>query len=297
MKALLHKPRENRIESHTFAENNQRYNIQRIGMKERGLLRKMKGTLAEPITYSLDLGSKNAVILNSFIGSQFNIVWTGRIFCLRCGRSIQKTYGDGLCFQCFSEAPEASPCIIRPELCEAHNHQGRDVEWELNHHFQPHVVYLAQTNIIKIGVTREIQVPSRWIDQGAGRALIFAITPYRQLAGRIEVEMKQYLSDRTDWRKMLINAVDHTSLEETRDTFGSFLPAELAQYLRTDFDVLPLTYPVLEYPAAIKSIKLESGSESQGRLTGIRGQYLYWDADRVMNIRKYSGFEVDVQAS
>jgi hypothetical protein len=32
--------------------------------------------------------------------------------------------------------------------------------------------------------SRETQIPTRWIDQGANQALILAETPYRQLAGR-----------------------------------------------------------------------------------------------------------------
>ena len=50
----------------------------------------------------------------------------------------------------------------------------RDYDWEMAHHMQPHVVYLSKTAGIKVGVTRETQIPYRWIDQGAVEALILA---------------------------------------------------------------------------------------------------------------------------
>ena len=116
---------------------------------------------------------------------------------------MKKPSGHGFCYPCFSDAPENSPCIIRPELCEGHLGLGRDVAWEEEHHNQPHVVYLSFTGAVKVGVTRDPQVPTRWIDQGATMAVVIARVPYRQLAGKIEVHLKNHFSDKTNWRNMI----------------------------------------------------------------------------------------------
>ena len=68
---------------------------------------------------------------------------------------------------------------------------------------QQHIVYLAYTGDVKVGVTRESQVPTRWIDQGATFALPIAKTENRYEAGMIEVELKKHIADKTNWRKML----------------------------------------------------------------------------------------------
>jgi hypothetical protein len=184
---------------------------------------------------------------------------------------------------------------MRPELCEAHLGKGRDVEWEQRNHNQPHVVYLAQTSSVKVGVTRASQVPTRWIDQGAWRAIPVAQTPNRYLAGIIEVEFKQFLSDRTDWRKMLIDARGDDDLKTVADEVASFLPDDLHQYISKSEKVLELNYPVQSYPKKITTLKLEDGPIRK-MLTGIRGQYLYFDQNEVINMRKYSGYQVKVEA-
>ena len=50
----------------------------------------------------------------------------------------------------------------------------RDLEVEKQIQLQPHTVYLAYTGDVKVGVTRNTQIPTRWIDQGATFALPIA---------------------------------------------------------------------------------------------------------------------------
>jgi hypothetical protein len=261
-------------------------------MEKSGILRKMRTALEDGVNYSLVLNKEPVMDLNPLIGKEFKLEWTGKISCINCGRSLKKTFGQGFCYTCFTEAPQAGPCIIRPELCEAHEGKGRDVEWEEKHHNKPHIVYLAQTSGIKIGITRETNVPSRWIDQGARRAVAIANTPYRQLAGLLEVELKQYLSDRTDWRKMLTDERDNDDLLETRDMILSFLPEKYGEYAVPDGELYEFDYPIEKYPEKVKSLKLEDLKKIEGTLSGIRGQYLYFNGDQVINLRKYSGYEV-----
>jgi len=264
-------------------------------MQAMGNLRKMRVEHDGEIKYFLNLHDREREELNPCLGKKFELKWTGKIHCINCGKSIKKTYGQGFCYDCFTTAPQAAPCIVKPELCEAHLGKGRDVEWEEKHHNQPHYVYLAQTASIKVGVTRATQIPTRWIDQGAWKAVIIAETPYRKLAGDIEIELKQYLSDRTDWRKMLTDVHGSENLSEMRDQLINFFPPDLRTYAIADAETYEFSYPVESYPDKVSSISLEKEGIAQGVLTGIRGQYLYFDGSRVINLRKYSGFEVAVE--
>ena len=91
--------------------------------------------------------------------------------CLNC--SIEAPiFRQGFCKSCFFELPQAADWIMRPELSKAHlNIEDRDLEYEKRVQLQPHIVYLANSSNLKVGVTRKTQVPTRWIDQGAQQAL------------------------------------------------------------------------------------------------------------------------------
>ena len=64
-----------------------------------------------------------------------------------------------------SKTAQCRECVIKPELCRAHLGEGRDMEWEREHHLKDHYVYLAVSSGVKVGITRDTQVPTRWIDQ------------------------------------------------------------------------------------------------------------------------------------
>ena len=154
-----------------------------------GNLRKMASSYADPIEYRLKLGEEE-ITVNQLIGKPVKINYTGRINCINCGRVTKKSFAQGFCYPCFMNAPQNAECIVRPELCEAHIGKGRDPDWEEDNHNQPHVVYLAISTGIKIGVTRSTQVPYRWIDQGAWKAVKLAETENRYQAGLIEVDFE-----------------------------------------------------------------------------------------------------------
>jgi hypothetical protein len=199
------------------------------------------------------------------------------------------------------DSARASECIIRPELCQGHLGQGRDLEWEERNHNQEHIVYLASTSKVKVGVTRSTQVPTRWIDQGARQAVVLARTPYRQLAGLIEIALKNHMGDRTNWRHMLQDiAYEGEPLEVCRDQALTLLQdymhpdsnQPLSVYGVQDEPVHTLNYPVLSYPEKVKSIGLDKHPLIRGTLLGIRGQYLLLDQNRVFQVRKHTGYHV-----
>lgn len=240
-------------------------------------------------------GGEGELTLNAVLGQRLVVRATGLKSCVVCGRGVKKFYGQGLCFPCFRDAPEASPCIIRPELCRAHLGEGRDVAWEQAHHAQEHIVYLSWTGGLKVGVTRATQVPVRWIDQGAVMAVPIARVPYRQLAGLIEVRLKKVFADKTDRRAMLRpqERVDLAVMEEGRARALRELSLELGAYALEDEPVLHVRYPVLALPPKIASVDLDKEPEVAGTLAAIKGQYLVWADGRVLNVRSHSGFHVE----
>ncbi|MCC7502182.1 MAG: DUF2797 domain-containing protein [Flavobacteriales bacterium] len=267
-----------------------------------GALTKMKAwfdpaTPAEEglVHYALRMGA-HEVPMAERIGQSFSLRFTGQMTCVSCGRGVKKFYGQGFCFPCFRDAPEAAECIVRPDLCRAHLGEGRDPQWEKDHHDTEHFVYLSHTGGIKVGVTRGTQVPTRWIDQGASLAVLIARTPYRQLAGAIEVALKAHFADKTNWRRMLGPVdVDPTIMMEARAGLLEKLPTELHPYLLPNEAPQRITYPLLASPPKVTSINLEKDHEVNGVLAGIKGQYLVFDDGRVLNVRNHSGYHVALE--
>jgi hypothetical protein len=266
-----------------------------------GNLRKMKAHLgADTIEYTLRLFNPQGEVvselpMNECVGKEITLNFSGKINCVNCGAKTKKSFAQGFCYKCFISAPESSECIIKPELCRGHLGEGRDVEWEQHNHNQPHFVYLAVSDVVKVGVTRATQIPTRWIDQGAAYAIRLAEVPYRQLAGLIEVALKSEFTDKTNWRKMLKNEVDLSiDLVEVKWELEELLPNDYAQYMTEDDEIIEFNYPVLEFPEKVTSVGLEKQPEIKGKLLGIKGQYLILDGGRVFNVRNHSGFEVEI---
>lgn len=249
-----------------------------------------------PITYALPL-SAAMVPLNSLIGGHIELIFSGEIFCYACGRATKKSFAQGLCYPCFKTAPEASECIIRPELCRGHLGEGRDPDWETRHHVQEHIVYLALSSAVKVGVTRIDQVPTRWIDQGASRTIELARTPNRYLAGCIEVALKEHVGDRTNWRRMLKNEIpEGEDLVARKQELLAGLSEELRVHVSRSDRVLTLTYPVQNFPEKVTSVSFDKSAEISGDLAGIKGQYLIFTDNRVLNIRKHTGYTIELRA-
>lgn len=260
-------------------------------MTAQGNLHKMFTQFGEPIKYRLQLG-EDTILVNDLLGKKINVEFDGRINCVSCGNQTKKAFGQGFCYPCFANAPENAECILRPELCEGHLGGGRDPEWEQKHHVQPHYVYLALSSGLKVGITRETQIPIRWIDQGASSAIILAKVPYRRLSGEIEVALKEFYSDRTNWQRMLKNQVLEADLVTIKGEAASRLSDDLRKYVTDDQQVWNLNFPALDTPQKVKSLKLDKFPSIEGVLTGVKGQYLILDNLNVINIRSHSGYFV-----
>ncbi len=260
------------------------------------LLKKLDAEFSDPIQYFLNSDGQQ-IELNSFLGKKLKIENTGQKVCIRCGAKTKKLYGEGFCYKCFITAPEADSCIIYPEKCKAHLGISRNMEWSKSHCLIDHYVYLSVTDHLKVGVTRNTQIPKRWIDQGALLAIKLAKTPYRQLAGLIEVDLKQHFSDKTFWKKMLLTtSPPDIDLLEAKRSAAALLKPEFKKYLDLDNTIYSIHYPFISLPTKITSVNLDKTPVIEGTLMGIKGQYLIFDNGQVINIRKHSGFVVKISS-
>jgi hypothetical protein len=259
-----------------------------------GTISKMKVDLQDEVKYTLILGD-DAIDMNSLINKDIRLFWNGDIFCSACGKKTKNSFGEGFCYPCFQSAPEATECTIRPELCRAHLGEGRDPDWEERNHNTPHIVYLAASDIVKVGVTRITQVPTRWIDQGASSAIRLAETPNRYEAGILEVALKAFFADKTNWQRMLKNEVDDSiDLVEEKWNLHDQLPEDLIQFFSENDEVIDINYPVLTYPTKVKSLSFDKTPTIEGKLVGIKGQYLIFEDGSVLNIRKHTSYFLEV---
>lgn len=258
-----------------------------------GQIRKMLTENGSPVHYYLNL-KDDYIDVNQQIGKKIHI-YHDRYECLNCGLD-REIYRMGYCKSCFFLVPEASDSIIRPELSQAHlGIQERDLAWEMAFQLQPHIVYLAVSSDIKVGVTREKQLPTRWIDQGASYATILAKTSNRYEAGMIEVAMKNHVSDKTSYQKMLRNEVPEIDLIHQKEFLKEYIPEEQSKFYIPNETIYKLEYPVLNYPAKIKSLSLLKQREYEGILTGIKGQYWIFEDGTVWNVRGHEGCYVRIE--
>ena len=264
-------------------------------MQYQGVLRKMQTELANPIQYYM-LFDNDFLNVNQVLDKEIHIEFI-KNQCLNCGED-RPIFRQGFCRSCFFETPLAGDWIMRPELSTAHlGKEDRNLEYEEKMQLQPHIVYLANSSNIKVGVTRKAQIPTRWIDQGAHEAIEIMEAPNRYLAGITEVALKSHLSDKTNWRKMLTNDVTDQDLGEWRDKLKEYVPEETQEYYLNSREEIQLEFPVLQYPVKLKSLNLEKVPEFGGILKGIKGQYLIFDDDRVFNVRSNEGRYVSLKIS
>ncbi|OYQ37467.1 hypothetical protein CHU92_08290 [Flavobacterium cyanobacteriorum] len=262
-------------------------------MQYEGVLTKMQAEAGSPIQYYL-VFEDSFLHMNQLLGKPFEITFMG-YQCLHCSKK-KKIYRMGYCYDCFYVIPGAGDWIMRPELSTAHlDVADRDLEYEKKAQLQPHIVYLASASDMKVGVTRKTQVPTRWIDQGASQAIALVEVPNRYLAGITEVALKSHFSDKINWKKMLLNEIAPIDLTERRRFVQPLLPDEVQQYFETTGEkIYNLEYPVLEYPKKISSLNLVTTPVFEGKLTGIKGQYLMFEDGTVFNVRAFEGFGVRI---
>lgn len=264
-------------------------------MQYKGVLRKMQTEMGHPIQYYM-LFEDNFLNVNQVLNKQLKIDFI-KFQCLNCGED-RPIFRQGFCKTCFFETPSAGDWIMRPELSTAHlGKEDRDLDYEKKVQLQPHIVYLANSSNIKVGVTRKTQVPTRWIDQGAHEAIEIVEVPNRYLAGITEVALKDHIGDKTNWRKMLTNDVDDEDLVTWRNKLKRYIPLEAKEYYIENNNETHMEFPVLKYPEKVKSLNLGKTPSYEGILRGIKGQYLIFEDNTVFNVRGSEGLFISLGIS
>ncbi|WP_343487561.1 DUF2797 domain-containing protein [Allomuricauda sp. d1] len=260
-----------------------------------GVLQKMRTEMGSPIQYFL-LFEHDFMNMNQALNKSLKIEFI-KFQCLNCGEN-RPIYRQGFCKTCFYETPAAGDWIMKPELSTAHlGKEDRDLEYEKRVQLQPHIVYLANSSSVKVGVTRKTQVPTRWIDQGAHEAIEIVEVPNRYLAGITEVALKDHVSDKTSWRKMLTNDIKDEDLVEWRNKLKNHVPNEAADYFIDSNSETNIEFPVLQYPEKVKSLNLNKNPTFEGVLKGVKGQYLIFEDQTVFNVRGSEGYYVGIDVN
>ncbi len=266
-----------------------------------GHIRKMNPTLESQVRYELPLDD-HLVLMNDLIDRSIKLHFTGTINCIHCDRKIPKTFSQGYCFPCARSLACCDSCIFSPELCHFFKGTCREPKWGEAHCLQPHYIYLANSSGLKVGITREVNIPTRWLDQGATQALPIMKVQSRLQSGVVEVILKKHFNDKTNWRRMLQGVADEVDLAEKRDELLPTLHDEInmalkplngqVEYLDSEKPI-EICYPVLAYPEKIKSLNFDKDPIVEGILQGIKGQYLLFDIG-VINMRKFAGYEIEL---
>jgi len=276
-----------------------------LPLRYSGHLSKMRVDYQDCVHYQLPLDDQ-LIPLNGMIGKTLSIDYLGEIHCCHCGRKSKKSFNQGYCYPCFTRLAQCDSCIMSPEKCHYFAGTCREPMWGESHCMVDHIVYLANSSGVKVGITRESQTPTRWMDQGATQALPIMRVKTRQQSGLVEDILREHVKDRTDWRAMLKGNAETADLATLRDALFERCEQKLGeleqrfglQALQRLDDAKPLhfRYPVLEYPQKVTSFNMDKNPRIEGTLLGIKGQYLIFDSG-VINIRKYTSYAVDVTFS
>ncbi len=263
----------------------------------------MAVSLAAPVVqYSFRLGD-TLVPVNPLIGKPLRLHYLGAIHCSHCGKRTKSSYSQGYCYPCMTKLAQCDMCIMAPERCHYDAGTCRDPSWGEQFCMTDHVVYLANSSGIKVGITRATQLPTRWLDQGASQALPILRVATRQQSGLVEDLLRSQVPDRTNWRALLkgdaalldLPALRDQVLEACAEGLGQLQARFGVQAIQplTDAEVVHMTYPVQAYPTKVVSFNLDKTPIVEGTLLGIKGQYLIFDTG-VINIRKYTAYQLAV---
>jgi hypothetical protein len=271
----------------------------------RGGLRKMQVELGETVRYRL-FPEQGGLCLNESLGQSIRLSFTGAIHCVACDRLTKKSFNQGYCFPCLRKLAACDSCIVSPEKCHLAEGTCREPDWAETHCQVPHIVYLSNTSSVKVGITRETQIPTRWIDQGATQAKPIARVQTRYQSGLLEVLCAQQVGDRTAWQTMLKGNGEPQDLEAIRQKVMASCKEGIAdlqlQHGESAFELLEdapeteIEYPVLNWPQKVKAHNFDKQPVVEGTLMGIKGQYLMLDTG-VLNIRKFGGYEVEIKVA
>ena len=86
-------------------------------------------------------------------------------------------------------------------------------------------------------------------------------------------------------------------LVQEKGRLSQLVPDHLKSYVTKDDRVLELEYPVLRYPEKVRSLNFDKDPVVKGVLCGIKGQYLLFEDNYVINMRKFGGYLVTLKTN
>jgi hypothetical protein len=269
----------------------------------RGALSKMAARLDAPVQYAFRLDDQELAV-NPLIGQTLRLEYLGAIHCSHCGRKTKTSFSQGYCYPCMKKLAQCDICIMSPERCHYDAGTCREPSWGEQFCMTDHVVYLANSSGVKVGITRATQIPTRWMDQGASQALPILRVATRQQSGFVEDLLRTQVADKTNWRALLKGDAAPVDLPAIRDQLFASCGAGLTELQQrfgiqaiqplSDQQPVDIRYPIEAYPAKISSFNLDKNPIAEGTLLGIKGQYLMFDTG-VINIRKYTAYQLAIQ--
>lgn len=267
----------------------------------KGNLRKMRTESGSVVKYFWSgrdvLDDMPELFANDWIGEIIRIKYEGKVHCVVTGKEMDRAFRMGMSKDAFFNSPLSCPSIINPELSTIHTGVAlRDKEFEEMYHNVPHVVYISRTDKLKVGVTGLGRQNFRWNDQGAVEGITVCETPYRQLAGEIEVFLKSHFNDKTFWRNMLKDVDrDPEELVDMKEECFELLSPGYEPFFSDNDEVTEINYPINDFPSKITSIKLEKVPFFESRLIGVKGQYLIFENGGVLNVRSHEGCRITME--
>lgn len=279
-----------------------------------GVLKRLVATpppvhTAGEIAYALGVrvagGAEFLQPLRAWLGAGIEIITDGEIRCRHCDAITRVSYGNGHCYNCFRALPGCDLCMRSPDRCHFAAGTCRDPSWGEATCMRPHLLYLAISSGVKVGLTSLHNIPGRWIDQGAQQATVIAEAATRHIAGLLEVALAQHIADRTDWRRMIAGDAQAVDLDDQARRLRPLIDDDLTS-LRARFgnDAVQWReqrqYWHGRYPRVAgreiepQQLRLDASKPILGHLLGMKGQYLLLDTG-VLNVRRFVGHHVRVR--
>lgn len=265
------------------------------------VLKKMSSEPGAPVRYYLD-----GFNMNFFLNRRISVKFEG-FQCLIC-KGYKPIFRQGACKSCFFELPQTADWVMRPELSKAHlNIEDRDIVFERKIQLQPHIVYIVNSSNVKVGVVRKKQLITRCIDMGADEVIQILKVPNRYLAGVAQVAIKKHMSDKTNWRGMLQgNSSKNINLHNYYDLCKNIIESNpeinelLGPYFIKKNEALTKSlffdYPINQSRIRrVQSLNMSKKKNFNGKLTGIKGQYLVFNNRDVLNVRSNEGLILNIK--
>lgn len=244
--------------------------------------------------YELAIGSE-LLHLNDLLGQGLQFRLCPDPVCGHCDARVTQLMGGGYCRNCFFALARCDTCFVSPARCHFAAGSCREPDWGERVCMQPHLVYLANSSGLKVGLTQQGRQQQRWLSQGATQGLVIALADTRRDAGVLEALIAQSISDRTQWRRLVSQPPVNIQLQSTREQLQARLDLPQGCRWLADESELQLAYPVAAYAPPVQCLLGEKTPVLEDNLCGIKGQYLLLQ-NGVFNVAKHAGLTVAVDA-